>query len=315
MIKEKHSLKGGSSAAVGNGAHNFDDSCVVGFNRKMDEPLVASVEPYDRHFFIYTGTESTKWPSDISNFSGFIQEFFKAFREIKKQIRQHIKITGMAGGPANGVATDILVFPEKIRYVSVTSSDIPEIISDMKNNTISKKLKTDTLMGKYVFVCSHQARDNRCGYCGPLLAKQFKEEMEKKNLSDVVKVEEISHVGGHKYAGNVLIFPGGDWYGYVTPRDVENIISDVILGNKIILDKWRGRMGMSEEDMKNEYVALKRLYENLTINTSFQLNEIIKDDWEFPISTTWLAVGAGVLLLVAGAAYFASKESSSPSTR
>lgn len=42
-----------------------------------------------------------------------------------------------------------------------------------------------------------------------------------------VLVAKISHIGGHKYAGNVIIYlPNGTaiWYGRVTPRDVGAIV-------------------------------------------------------------------------------------------
>jgi len=133
MIKEKQTLKGGSSSLAPN-----LDNC-TDFDISKIKPLVGSVEPYDRHYFVYT--DNNKLTADISSSSIFIQELLKAYREVRKQISQHIKISGIAGGTTKGPATDILVFPEKFRYVDVTALDIPEIISDMKNNTISKKIK------------------------------------------------------------------------------------------------------------------------------------------------------------------------------
>lgn len=28
-----------------------------------------------------------------------------------------------------------------------------------------------------------------------------------------VHLWECSHIGGHKYAGNIIVYPEGDWYG------------------------------------------------------------------------------------------------------
>jgi (2Fe-2S) ferredoxin len=65
----------------------------------------------------------------------------------------------------------------------------------------------------------------------------------------------VSHIGGHKWAGNVIIYlpPGytngsedsvlagrGIWYGRVEPRHVEGIIKETILGDKVIKDLFRG---------------------------------------------------------------------------
>lgn len=63
----------------------------------------------------------------------------------------------------------------------------------------------------------------------------------------------ISHVGGHKYAGNVIVYipPGlsttsnqlagnGIWYGRIEPKHVEGIVSETILGGKVLGDFFRG---------------------------------------------------------------------------
>lgn len=64
----------------------------------------------------------------------------------------------------------------------------------------------EALTGTYVFVCAHNNRDRRCGVCGPVLIEKFKEDIESKGLQNQVVVTACSHVGGHKYAGNVIIF-------------------------------------------------------------------------------------------------------------
>jgi hypothetical protein len=73
----------------------------------------------------------------------------------------------------------------------------------------------EPMSGSYVFVCSHGSRDKRCGVCGPALIKRFKEEINGLGLDGQVSVSACSHVGGHKYAGNVIIF-SSDAKGDVT---------------------------------------------------------------------------------------------------
>ena len=69
----------------------------------------------------------------------------------------------------------------------------------------------EVLTGSFVFVCSHGSRDRRCGVCGPALIEKFRQEIELRGLSDQVLVKPCSHVGGHKYAGNLIIYgPGPD---------------------------------------------------------------------------------------------------------
>ncbi len=63
-------------------------------------------------------------------------------------------------------------------------------------------------------------------------------------------------------AGNVLMFPSGDWYGYVTPSRVKDILEH---HNKLrkenyllqryqpvgdnLKDMWRGRAALSKEQL------------------------------------------------------------------
>ncbi|KAK4787438.1 hypothetical protein SAY86_011271 [Trapa natans] len=75
----------------------------------------------------------------------------------------------------------------------------------------------ETLSGSYIFVCSHGSRDRRCGVCGPALVSRFREDIEMYGLHSKVSVSPCSHIGGHKYAGNVLVFgtnPGGSVSGH-----------------------------------------------------------------------------------------------------
>jgi hypothetical protein len=64
----------------------------------------------------------------------------------------------------------------------------------------------EAMKGSYVFICSHGSRDKRCGVCGPVLIKRFREEIKALDLDSQVFVSASSPVGGHKYVGNVIIF-------------------------------------------------------------------------------------------------------------
>jgi hypothetical protein len=96
----------------------------------------------------------------------------------------------------------------------------------------------------YVFVCVHKNRDERCGFVGPLLVNEFKKQLASTDLD--VQVHGISHVGGHKFAGNVLIYLPGDkgytatWYGRVTQCRVADVINQTLINRRIISELLRG---------------------------------------------------------------------------
>ncbi|KAF2250662.1 hypothetical protein BU26DRAFT_268090 [Trematosphaeria pertusa] len=55
-----------------------------------------------------------------------------------------------------------------------------------------------------VLICGHGGRDKRCGVLGPMLQSAFRQEFARRGVDAQVGL--ISHVGGHKYAGNVIIY-------------------------------------------------------------------------------------------------------------
>ena len=102
-----------------------------------------------------------------------------------------------------------------------------------------------------ILICSHNSRDSRCGILGPLLEKEFqkfcKYRFDTKDIVTPMHIASISHVGGHAWAGNVLIYIplqyrlqdgepsalGGKviWYGRVEPKHIEgNIQGDNTAG-------------------------------------------------------------------------------------
>lgn len=123
-----------------------------------------------------------------------------------------------------------------------------------------------------VLICGHGGRDDRCGTVGPILKAEFEDKLGRQNIPVQVnapeqKVEDanpafgrykpsarvglISHIGGHKWAGNVIIYipPSwrghglagkGIWYGRVEPGSVEGIVEQTIIGGKVIADLFRG---------------------------------------------------------------------------
>jgi hypothetical protein len=111
-----------------------------------------------------------------------------------------------------------------------------------------------------VLICGHGGRDKRCGILGPVLKQAFDTEFSRQGIRADVGL--ISHIGGHKYAGNVIIyippnFPsqisenkgslsgGGIWYGRVGPEQVEGIVEETVLKGRVIADLFRG--GISKD--------------------------------------------------------------------
>jgi (2Fe-2S) ferredoxin len=144
-----------------------------------------------------------------------------------------------------------------------------------------------------VLVCGHGGRDLRCGVMGPLLKGEFEAVLareedvtvlhgpveitdpsaspaeislsrneagtkidKRETQAKTARVGLVSHIGGHKFAGNVIIYipPGfrgqdgkmsalagtGIWYGRVEPKHVEGIVKETVLGGRVIEELFRG---------------------------------------------------------------------------
>lgn len=57
-----------------------------------------------------------------------------------------------------------------------------------------------------------------------------------------IAVRGSSHFGGHKYAGVLIIYPQGDWFGLVSKRNAAAIVDKCVLGTEGMKANWRGNM-------------------------------------------------------------------------
>ncbi|EJD45454.1 hypothetical protein AURDEDRAFT_165316 [Auricularia subglabra TFB-10046 SS5] len=100
----------------------------------------------------------------------------------------------------------------------------------------------------HLLVCTHAQRDCRCGDTGGAVVA----ELRRKAASLPVKIGELGHVGGHKYAANVLVFPTGDWFGDIEPKHVDLLLRYVDEGMSMpppeLVPHWRGGRGLSKEE-------------------------------------------------------------------
>lgn len=206
------------------------------------------MKPYQRHLFVCTGRPD--WPARIEQGDGYLQILAEAIAACQGEMPFKAKLTA-CDEPTRGPGYDILVFPEAIRYLNVTEADFSTLVEDhLIGNRLSPHLRREPLPGRHVFVCVHQARDPRCGECGPAVAQQFRQTLAARGLADSVFVHQTSHVGQHALAGNVLIYPGGDWYGLVTPAVVHRLVEEHLLQGQIVATHWRGRLGLSPEQQR-----------------------------------------------------------------
>lgn len=223
----------------------------IGFSREemyKDALAGKSQPPLTRHLFVVTSAPAESWAADYE------EEPVKALgsRLDKKQFR--VTAVEQVSGDQVG---DILVFPDfcRVRPDLSTPALVEEFIQRVAS-PVPMLVGEDShpLFVPQVFVCAHTTRDARCGYCGPALCDKF-------NALGDVEVRKCAHIGGHVYAGNVIVYhaPGdegeqsaGDWFGYVRPEDVDAIHAWLVKPQGYpphdIHHLWRGRGGIKDAE-------------------------------------------------------------------
>ncbi|EJD37715.1 hypothetical protein AURDEDRAFT_92231 [Auricularia subglabra TFB-10046 SS5] len=123
-----------------------------------------------------------------------------------------------------------------------------------------------------ILLCSHKRRDNRCAIAAPKLEERFISELSLVGWDVHTRLDHVdhhatardsllheaaenrsalilktSHIGGHRYAGNVQIYmPQGScvWYARVSPHEIHTIVQQTILQGKVIPQLLRAGMNI-----------------------------------------------------------------------
>ncbi|KAJ5753751.1 uncharacterized protein N7511_007904 [Penicillium nucicola] len=132
-----------------------------------------------------------------------------------------------------------------------------------------------------ILICGHGGRDMRCGIMAPALESEFQRVFQARGFTagsdgaqatidapDHVNIGLISHIGGHKYAGNVIVYipPGmmsgedgsvphplagkGIWYGRVEPKHVRGLVDETVFGGRVVRDHFRGGIDRSGDILR-----------------------------------------------------------------
>lgn len=173
--------------------------------------------------------------------------------------------------------------PEKIHSAHSVLSPIHQ--DRLQRSTAHRELlpPAQDVEDVLVLICGHGGRDARCGVLGPVLEREFEEKLGRagvevlkgyvplKKTSDAQakiegEVEEnrkmtarvgiISHIGGHKFAGNVIFYIPpkmklangeahplagmGIWYGRVEPKHVEGLVKATLKEGEVVEELLRG---------------------------------------------------------------------------
>ena len=102
---------------------------------------------------------------------------------------------------SNGIKTAATVFSVsggRLEIPEVSTENINMVEASLKAHIQRDSVTEETSQEIHVYVCTHGARDCRCGQQGSLVARLLKEEVDRRKMGHFLKVREVGHVGGHK---------------------------------------------------------------------------------------------------------------------
>jgi hypothetical protein len=100
-------------------------------------------------------------------------------------------------------------------------------------------------------VCTNGARDPCCAIRGAVVAKALA-------AARPGAAYESSHLGGHRFAANVLVLPDGLCFGRLDVRSAVALVDDLDAG-RLPLEHFRGRTSLTEEQQAAEILLRREL--------------------------------------------------------
>ncbi|MBW3638608.1 MAG: sucrase ferredoxin [Actinobacteria bacterium] len=104
-----------------------------------------------------------------------------------------------------------------------------------------------------VLVCTHGRRDVCCARLGRPLAVLLDAQLPG-------QVWETNHVGGDRFAPNVVALPDGTYHGGLSPTDVPEL-AEALAGGRVLLRRLRGRAGLPSAVQAADYFVREHLQE------------------------------------------------------
>ncbi|KAM5440877.1 hypothetical protein MferCBS31731_004016 [Microsporum ferrugineum] len=239
------------------------------FKVEEDGKLYGKVKPVTNHVLVATG--KSDWIPKVENEKGSLMEAFNKNSSQTKGERTVVLASNISVDPGKqgDASSTVLLLPAFLYIDRVSTADIPELnarfistdssgqspTSDANGHLQSRPCQRDYI----VLLCSHRTRDARCGISAPLIKRELERHLRPLGLlrdeddqrPGGVNIFFVSHVGGHKFAANVLIYRKEDqqmiWLARIRPEHCEGIVKHTIVNGKVIHPETRLRGGFDRK--------------------------------------------------------------------
>lgn len=269
------------------------ESCTIKLPRKWsideEDKLYGFIKGWTRHLLVATG--KTDWVRDVEDEEESVMQAIGKHGDEVKGGRLMLSasniptpVSTIADGPYGpDRPTTVLLLPAFKWCDNVTPNHVPDLISSVVNiapiNTDRPATvrKDDIQLPAglslrdcghkcLILLCSQATRDARCGQSAPLLRRELERHLRPlglyRDLNDErpggVGIYFISHVGGHKYSANMMVYRRADseetteasqciWLARIRPEDCENIVKYTVLQGKVVKPESQLRGGFDRD--------------------------------------------------------------------
>ncbi|KAJ7176772.1 Sucrase/ferredoxin-like-domain-containing protein [Mycena filopes] len=186
--------------------------------------------------------------------------------------------TGRAGAEESTSVTAFSALGGHIHFPTLSLANVDEVAEKLRRHATdplaSPNTAADLKQEVHIYVCTHGARDCRCGDMGGAVFRALRDELDRRVLADPtdpaksVVLGEVGHVGGHTFAANILVFPHGEWLGMLTPEVVPHVLDTILaterrpfteLDAPTCPEFWRGRMGLPKAEQLSLHATHSQL--------------------------------------------------------
>ncbi|KAB8228383.1 hypothetical protein ETB97_012781 [Aspergillus alliaceus] len=247
--------------------------CTVHFPSKVkiedSRPLYGHIKEFHAHVLVATG--KSDWVERVENEKGSLMEAFDSSSNQSKHGRIMVSASNLKkpdnevdGRDKSPQGTTVLLLPSFTFVDSVTPGDVRALVGDFidapKGQPVTSRLQSRPCQYDYVvLLCSHRRRDARCGITAPLIKKEMERHLRPLGLYRDADDERlggvgiffVSHVGGHKFSANVLIYRKKEqqmiWLARVKPEHCEGVVNYTILQGKVVHPESQLRGGFDRQ--------------------------------------------------------------------
>ncbi|KAE8153975.1 Sucrase/ferredoxin-like-domain-containing protein [Aspergillus avenaceus] len=246
--------------------------CTVQFPSKVkietSRPLYGQVKKFHTHVLVATG--KSDWAHKVESEKGSLMEAFDSSSNDSRQGRIMVSASNLQPPEDDDEdtqhhnGTTVLLLPSFTFVDSVTTGDVRELVDDFidapQGQPVNSRLRSRPCQYDYVvLLCSHRRRDARCGITAPLIKKEIERHLRPLGLyrdagderPGGVGIFFVSHVGGHKFAANVMVYRRKEeqmiWLARVKPEHCEGLVKYTLLEGKVVHPESQLRGGFDRQ--------------------------------------------------------------------